>query len=93
MIWRSFIPIPQITLNFWNTNIMHTQQMALFSAILLVVSICLFLPKPAVLVGYCFGMAGLFAFKYFVHFGALRHDGEAFVLFMGCSVAGYVLSQ
>jgi hypothetical protein len=84
MISRSFIPIPRITLNFWNSNILHTPELAILSIALVVISVCLFLRRPPVLIGYCLGTCALFLFKYFVHFGFLRHDGHAFVLFLAC---------
>jgi hypothetical protein len=88
MISRSFVPIPRVTQNFWNSNILHTPEMVVLSIVLLLISILLLLPNPAVLAGYCSGIACLYCFKYFVHSGAVRYDGHAFLLFIACTWIG-----
>jgi hypothetical protein len=90
MFWMSFIPIPQFTRAFWNTNILRVpgilmQVMALMGVVVFCVSVLFFVRKPIVLVAYVCGAGGLFLFKQCVFPGlGVRHDGFAFILFLAC---------
>jgi hypothetical protein len=89
MFWTGFIPIPQWTRTFWNTNILKVPGMSFhimtFLALaVLGVSVLFFLRKPVALIAYAVGAAGLLLFKQFVFRGYLRHDGFAFILFLAC---------
>jgi hypothetical protein len=89
IFWMSFVPIPQLTRTFWNTNILQVpgvlfRFMALMGVVVFCVSVLFFLRKPIVLCAYVCGAAGLFLFKQFVFRGYMRHDGLAFILFLAC---------
>jgi hypothetical protein len=89
MFWTSFVPIPQWTRTFWNTNILKVPGtsfhiMTFLALAVLGVSVLFFLRKPFVLIAYVVGAAGLLLFKQFVFHGYLRHDGFAFILFLAC---------
>ena len=89
MFWRSFVPIPQFTQTFWNSNLLQgsrelTRLMALMGVASFCASVMFFLRKPVVLFAYLSGAAGLLLFKQFVYQGYLRHDGFVFILFLVC---------
>lgn len=89
MFWTSFVPIPQWTRTFWNTNILKVpgtsfHVMTFLALAVLGVSVLFFLRKPFALIAYVTGAAGLLLFKQFVFRGYLRHDGFAFILFLAC---------
>lgn len=89
MFWKAFVPIPQLTRTFWNTNILQVPGvlfhfMALLGLVIFCVSVLFFLRKPTVLCAYVCGAGGLFLFKQFVFRGYMRHDGFAFILFLVC---------
>ena len=89
MFWTSFVPIPQWTRTFWNTNILKVpgtsfHVMTFLALAALGVSVLFFLRKPVVLIAYAVGSAGLLLFKQCVFRGYLRHDGFAFILFLAC---------
>jgi hypothetical protein len=85
MIWKAFVPIPRMsTLNFWNTNLLDNYHglMTVFSLVLLCVSVSLFIRNRTVLFLYLSGLGSLLVFKQLFYFGTLRHDGQAFILFL-----------
>jgi hypothetical protein len=85
MIWKAFAPIPRMnTLNFWNANLLESHQglMTIFSVVLLCISVSFFIRNRAVLFLYVFGLGMLLVFKQLFYFGMLRHDGQAFILFL-----------
>src|ERR1039458_693594 len=89
MFWRSFVPIPQFTQTFWNSNLLQgsrelTRLMALMGVASFCASVMFFLRKPVVLFAYLSGATGLLLFKQFVYQGYLRHDGFVFILFLVC---------
>ena len=89
MFWTSFVPIPQWTRTFWNTNVLKVPGipfhiMTFLALAVLGVSVLFFLRKPFALVAYAVGAAGLLLFKQFVFRGYLRHDGFTFILFLAC---------
>jgi hypothetical protein len=90
MIWRAFVPIPRLSHQFWNSNLLgdHTRVMALLSILLLCISVLFFIHKRTVLFLYLFGLGALLLFKQLVYTGLLRHDGHAFILFLACMWLG-----
>lgn len=71
MFWMSFVPIPQLTRTFWNSNIIQVPHVSLrFIGLLglsvFCVSVLFFVRKPIALFAYVCGAAGLFFFKLFV---------------------------
>jgi len=86
MIWRAFLPIPRLSYQFWNSNLLgdHTRVMALLSILILCISVLFFVHKRTVLFLYVFGLGALLLFKQLLYTGLLRHDGHAFILFLAC---------
>jgi hypothetical protein len=89
MLWMSFVPIPQLTRTFWNTNTLQVpgvlyRLMAILSIAVLCISILFFVRKRIICAAYVFGVGCLLLFKQFVFRGYMRHDGFAFVLFLAC---------
>ena len=82
-IWMSYIPIPDFSYHFWNTNILSSIRLKAFlGCILLGLSIMLLSKKPMALLLYLVGSFGLLAFIYVIFFGFLRHHGHLFILFI-----------
>jgi hypothetical protein len=90
MIWKAFVPIPQLSPQFWNTNLLgdHKVVMALLSILLICISVLFFIRKRTILLLYVSGLGALLVFKLFVYAGYLRHDGHAFILFLACMWLG-----
>ena len=90
MIWRSFVPIPALSHQFWNSNLLgdHFHVMAFLSIFLLCISVLFFVHKRTVLFLYVFGLGVLHLFKKLVFSGALRHEGHVFMLFLACMWLG-----
>jgi hypothetical protein len=86
MIWKAFVPIPQLSRQFWNTNFLgdHFRVMAVLSIFLLGMSVLFFIGKKTSLFLWAFGLAALLLFKKLVYTGLLRHDGHVFMLFLAC---------
>jgi hypothetical protein len=95
MFWVSFVPIPQFTRVFWNSNIISdiipipltASRVAAFLGVMVFCASCLFfVRKRVVLLAYVCGAGALFVFKQVVFHGYcyLRHDGFAFILFLAC---------
>jgi hypothetical protein len=84
-IWGAYVPIPQLNIHFWNTNIIKNTTLTTFlSVILLIFSLSLFIRKPVALFLYSAGTAVLMAFFYSTLFGYLRHHGHFFILLLSC---------
>ena len=87
LIQRAFFAIPRSMMHFWNTNFLDPIpssaliKLAL-SALTLLYLITLLLRKPTVLMMYLCGTTGLLAFFYTKYFGAVRHHGFLFMLFI-----------
>jgi hypothetical protein len=90
MMWKSFIPIPQLSRHFWNTNIIPSRPIvAALSVPVLCVSVLFFLRKPVVLFLYVAGIGELMLFKHLKYAGDLRHDGHCLILFLACAWLAY----
>ncbi|MFZ4523723.1 MAG: hypothetical protein ACOYNC_18620 [Bacteroidales bacterium] len=84
-IWRAWIPIPEITLQFWNTNIVNSDLIkAILSLILIFAAGTLFVKHPVVLFLYIVGLIGVISFIFLLFFGYLRHHGHLFILLIAC---------
>ena len=82
MMWKSFVPVPELTRHFWNTNIVP--EPSLPAIVVLCISALFFIRKPTVLFMYLSGLGSLLLFKHVKYVGYLRHDGHAFILFLAC---------
>ncbi|WP_287128258.1 hypothetical protein [Candidatus Cyanaurora vandensis] len=89
VVWQSYLPIPQFTLEFWNTNWLLAAPGGLGWAAL--GSLGLGLTSWHYLGGhplarrvYLLGSSGVLLFTYLVYYGSLRHHGHLFVLWIAC---------
>jgi hypothetical protein len=90
MMWKSFVPIPQLSRHFWNTNIVPSPMVvAALSIPVLCVSVLFFVRKPTVLFLYAAGIGELLLFRHVKYAGDLRHDGHGFILFLACAWLAY----
>lgn len=83
-VWRSYVPLPRYTLQFWDTNILDFNygfQFAL-SIPLMFISVWCVASSRVATVALLTGWCGLFASWCALYFGALRHHGHLFVLFI-----------
>jgi len=84
MMWKVFVPVPELTRQFWNTNIVSGPLLSILSVAVLCVSILFFVRKPVILFTYCCGLGELLLFRHGRYAGFLRNDGHAFILFLAC---------
>lgn len=84
-IISAFIPIPQITLKFWRTNLVTAflskfrfLYTFLFSLVLMIIPI--FTLKRRVIFFYIIGSISVLTIPFFVYVGSLRHFGHLFLL-------------
>jgi len=80
LIWKSYAPIPWLSFNFWNTNLVAEGDAALLSVLLLVGAIAVFIRKPLILFLYLSGTFTIILFALLKHGGGVRHWGYAFVM-------------
>lgn len=91
-IWDGYFPLPYVfQQEFWNTNILLNMSGPVKPAIgvaasILIVGFILFLlvSRPGILLIYLVGTVSILMFTYLFHFGALRHHGHHFILFVSC---------
>ncbi len=83
-IWESYMPVPNFSYHFWNTNLVGSGVMRSFlSLILLASSFLVFLKKPMALFFYSIGTLGALAIMYQYHaFQFVRHSGHLFFFFV-----------
>lgn len=84
LLWKSYAPIPWLTLNFWNTNLVREGDAALLSVLLFVGAIAVLIRKPLILFLYLSGTLTIILFALVKHGGGVRHWGYAFVLLVIC---------
>lgn len=84
-IWRSYVPLPLLQYNFWDTNIITPPYLQFYlSGLLLIFALALFVRKPLILFVYAVGTLGIFLFTYTKYPGSLRHHGHLFLLLIAC---------
>ena len=81
---RALIPIPEFSLNFWNTHQLETYPIfqsiqVPFCCLLILCSIAFLLKRPTALLLYLVAMFGLLAFFYIKYYGSMRHHGFLFI--------------
>ncbi|MDQ3098607.1 MAG: hypothetical protein M3Q44_02580 [bacterium] len=111
MIWRGFVPVPQFTMNFWNSNILvpdltkysqfnSSSQIPLLSlypvdiillglafilsVVIFLMGVSIFHKDKKVLYVYLTGILSLLFMFYIFYYGAVRHYGFLFILFIVC---------
>jgi len=87
MTWKVFFPFPEISINFWNTNILDSFFVGrlvgvILSLLILGFIVFLFLRRPTLLFFYLSATLGILAFAYFRYVGFFRHFGHLFILFI-----------
>jgi len=83
---RAYIPVPQFTFHFWNTNLLDSLSLPLVgelagTLLLMLLAIGLLRRKPAALMIYILGTAGLLSWFYLANIGFTRHHGFLFIVF------------
>ena len=83
-VWKSFVPIPKLTFEFWNSNFLGIGLLRLFfSFLILLFTGLIFLRKRLAFLFYVCGTVGVFAIMYQYHvFMYLRHSGHLFIVFI-----------
>lgn len=89
-IERSFVPLPAIKTQFWNTNILDgiRGQLALqcsLSALLLLATGFYLRHDRKVCALFVLGVSSILLFTLVKYFGYLRHHGHMFILFLLCA--------
>jgi hypothetical protein len=84
MMWKVFMPVPEFSRQFWNSNIVTGPLVSVLSLVVLFASVLFFVRKPLILFLYTCGLGALFFFKHAKYAGFLRNDGHAFILFLAC---------
>jgi hypothetical protein len=81
-IYRGLMPVPEISPHFWNTNILDPLPSVelVLGLILGVGVIFLLLHRPMALTLFVLGAAGLLGFSATRFSGAVRHQGQLFIL-------------
>jgi hypothetical protein len=85
VVWQGLVPIPQLTLCYWSTNIVP--QLSL-QAIMGVVLLCFLLLSTAnnrtVFVFFSLSVGAMLVFEYVIYMGYLRHAGHFFIVAIVC---------
>ena len=83
--WYAYVPIPQLTTRFWNTNIVPSLAVqGVLGVMLLVAGAWLFRrPRPVLFLYLCFATA-MMSLQYLKFFGGMRHLGHLFLVFVAC---------
>lgn len=85
LVWKAFVPVPQVGLHFWNTNIVTSSYVQLPLALgVLALTVMLLRPYPLLLAIYGGGLTIMLAFSHVKYAGYVRHHGHIFILFMAC---------
>jgi hypothetical protein len=84
IVWKSYFPIPGLSLHFWNTNIIDDGYAAVLSLLVLPFAIVLFVRKPVVFFLFCLSSLTLLWFSYSRFLGVMRHWGYLFLIFFVC---------
>jgi hypothetical protein len=82
--WRAFVPLPQLQLNFWNTNVLQPWPplRALGGFLALFVGLAVVWRRRLPLAVFGLGAAALLAFGYVLYPGSIRHHGHLWLLFV-----------
>ncbi|MBF2027147.1 MAG: hypothetical protein IGS48_10330 [Oscillatoriales cyanobacterium C42_A2020_001] len=82
-LWKAYFPMPGLTLQFWNSNIIDDGYAAGLFWIPLGFSLALFYRRPLILFLYLFNLAEIVVF-HSLWTGLMRHLGHVFILFVVC---------
>jgi hypothetical protein len=82
-LWKSFVPIPKLTIQFWNKSIFGDNILtALLGLFLLPVIVFLCARKKTARLFIVFIIGLIFTFSYFKFSGYIRHNGHMFIGFI-----------
>jgi len=82
-IWSSYLPLPQIKMHFWNTNMLSSGVLQNIGSILLIaLSVLFFANKRKVMLFYVATTFAYLGFFYKFYQGYLRHHGFLFMAFL-----------
>ncbi len=85
-LWRSFVPLPQLQREFWNTNLLDGRVgvAAVASVAIVVLVATTFRRKPAAIAMWLIGVSTMLVFLYakIAYASSGRHFGHLFVLFV-----------
>ena len=84
LISRAYLPIPELSLNFWNKHQLETyaffQSIQIpFCCLLILCCVLLLLKRPTALLIYLVATFGLLVFFYIKYYGSMRHHGFLFI--------------
>jgi hypothetical protein len=90
-VWKSYFPIPNFTLHYWNSNILSIGFLRIFFSIfLLLLTSLFFLRKPKVLFFFLLGTLGILAVMYQYHvFMYVRYSGHLYLFFIAALWMSY----
>ena len=82
-VWRGFVPIPQFTHCYWNTNILHSMALSsVLAAALLCLALLSLAKKRAVFLFFSLAVGAMLVFQYFLKLAFMRHFGHFFIVFI-----------
>ncbi len=85
IVWKAWVPLPELKIQFWDTNIIRYDWLqAILSAGLLFSAALMFVKRPVVFVLFISGSAGIIAFVLMYYFGYIRHHGHLYILLITC---------
>lgn len=84
ILYKSFLPIPALTVTFWNQYIVGIWVQAPLFLPLLCFSILCLIRTPIPLIIYLSGSGIIILFNYTKYFGTARHYGHIWILFIAC---------
>jgi len=89
ILLSSYIPIPNININFWNTNLLvnllsKTSFIIAAAAALLLLVLSILLLNKKLKVIFLINMVVMLGFMAFIYTGFLRHWGHIFITFFTC---------
>jgi hypothetical protein len=85
LIWRSYVPIPENKIIFWNTNFLtNIYQEYKYSVLILLLFFLVFIKKPKILLLYLLSTIALGAFFYTRVQGLTRHWGNLYLALILC---------
>jgi hypothetical protein len=85
-VWNSYVPIPKLIVNFWNSNFVTSLNgIATLAIFLVVAAIAFFYKNIKILAVYLFGTAIMIGFFDMKYLGTLRHWGYLYILFVACA--------
>jgi hypothetical protein len=84
-VWKAWVPVPVLNLQFWNTNLVRSEGVQAILALTLMFSAgVFFIRRPVVFFLFIAGLTGIIAFIFIIFFGYLRHHGHLFILLIIC---------